>query len=66
MKILLLASAFSGLTQRVLRELAVLGHEVEQHYHLRIDVLHRQLETFTPDLILCPYLVQRIPDESFK
>jgi putative two-component system hydrogenase maturation factor HypX/HoxX len=63
MKILLLASAYSGLAQRVLREAIVLGHEVEQHYHLRIDILRRQLQTFNPDVILCPYLVQRIPDD---
>lgn len=66
MKIMILASAFSGLTQRVLREAIVLGHEVEQHYHLRADVLRRQLETFHPDVVLCPYLVQRIPNDILR
>lgn len=66
MKVLLLSSAFSGLTQRVLRELVLLNHIVEQHYECSEPHLLRQLERFSPDLIICPFLTWRIPEEVWR
>lgn len=62
MRVLILSTAFSGLAQRLLGELQHLGHEIEQHYDLNENILHDQVERFCPEVILCPFLTQRIPD----
>ena len=66
MKILVLSTAFSGLTQRVVRELVCLGHVLEEHYGMDEDLLREQIAGFRPDLILCPFLTQRIPDDIWQ
>lgn len=66
MKIILVASSFSGLCQRVLRELILDGHSVEQHYGMRVDELKQQLIDFQPDVIICPFLTHRIPTEIWQ
>lgn len=66
MKILLLASSFSGLCQRVLRELIVSGHSVEQHYGMEEARLRSQIEHFGPELIVCPFLTHRIPEDIWR
>ena len=66
MKILILSSAFSGLTQRVQRELMILGHELELHIDLEEMELRRQIDEFQPQFILCPFLTQRIPDDIWQ
>ncbi|AJQ92746.1 enoyl-CoA hydratase-related protein [Gynuella sunshinyii] len=66
MKVLILASAFSGLTQRVFKELLLLGHVVEQHYDLDEIILRDQVSQFEPDIIICPFLTQRIPEDIWR
>ena len=66
MKILILGSAFSGLCQRVLRELILMGHQVDQHYGMDEPVLRQQLALFQPELIICPFLTHRIPDDIWQ
>lgn len=66
MKILILASSFSGLCQRVLRELLVAGHHVEQHYGMDPPRLREQIARFHPDLIVCPFLTHRIPEDVWQ
>jgi putative two-component system hydrogenase maturation factor HypX/HoxX len=66
MKILLLASAFSGLTQRVERELILLGHDVEKHCECDEPLLTEHLQRFSPDLVICPFLTWRIPDAVWQ
>lgn len=63
MRVLILSTAFSGLAQRLLGELQQLGHEIEQHYDLDEKTLRDQVERFCPEVILCPFLTQRIPDD---
>jgi putative two-component system protein, hydrogenase maturation factor HypX/HoxX len=65
-KILLLGSAFSGLCQRVLRELVLMGHQVDQHYGMNEPLLRQQLSRFEPQLIICPFLTHRIPEDIWK
>lgn len=65
-KILILASSFSGLCQRVLRELVVAGHSVEQHYGMNEVVLRKQLLHFQPQLVVCPFLTHRIPSDIWQ
>lgn len=66
MKILILASSFSGLCQRVLRELITDGHTVDQHYGMNEPRLRQQLDKFSPEIIVCPFLTHRIPEDIWR
>ena len=66
MKVLILSSAFSGLTQRVQRELLLLGHQIHMHIDLDEDQLRRDLNEFQPALVICPFLTQRIPEDVWQ
>lgn len=66
MRVLILSTAFSGMAQRVLTELKQLNHIVDQHYDLNPEILIDQVERFDPELIVCPFLTQRIPDQVWS
>lgn len=67
MKILLLSSAFSGLTQRFYTELDDAGYRVSvELHHGDIPQLLEGVSLFKPDLIICPFLTQKIPAEIYK
>jgi putative two-component system hydrogenase maturation factor HypX/HoxX len=69
LKILLLASAFNGLTQRVWCTLREQGHEVGVELapaHGTPESLTRAVERIDPDLILCPFLKHRVPEEVWR
>ncbi len=66
MKMLFLASAFNGLTQRLYRELALEGHQVSVEVVTESDQITEAVQLFEPDLIICPFLKQRIPDNVWK
>jgi putative two-component system hydrogenase maturation factor HypX/HoxX len=63
MKILLLCSAFNGLTQRAWLELRRGGHEVTVELAVSADTMVDAAARFDPDLILCPFLRERVPSE---
>jgi putative two-component system hydrogenase maturation factor HypX/HoxX len=69
LKILLLASAFNGLTQRVWCTLREQGHDVGVELapvHAAPESLTRAVERIDPDLILCPFLKHRVPEEVWR
>ncbi|PCK09583.1 MAG: hypothetical protein COA42_03490 [Alteromonadaceae bacterium] len=66
MRVLILSTAFSGMAQRLLGELSVLGHTVDQHYDLDPTSLRAQLRSFQPDVVLCPFLTQKIPEDIWQ
>lgn len=66
MRVLLLGSAFSGLVQRVKTELVLLHHHIEEHYDLDEELLIAQVERFQPQVIICPFLTQKIPPEVWQ
>ncbi len=66
MKVFILASSFSGLCQRVLRELLLDGHKIDQHYGMDVPLLEKQLRSFEPDLVVCPFLTHRIPSHIWQ
>ena len=66
MKILILSSAFNGLSQRVQRELLQLGHELRLHIDLDPAQLRQELQAFNPALVVCPFLTQRIPEDIWR
>jgi putative two-component system hydrogenase maturation factor HypX/HoxX len=63
MRVLLLCSAFNGLTQRAWIELRERGHEVTVELALSEDAIVSAATSFAPDLIICPYLRERVPAE---
>lgn len=63
MKILLFSSAFNGLSQRIHRELSLMGHHVSVELALNPDSALEAAAAFQPDLIICPFLQQKIPEE---
>ncbi|WP_394618852.1 hydrogenase maturation protein [Lentzea sp. JNUCC 0626] len=66
MRILLLCSAFNGLCQRVWLELREAGHEVSVEFALSEDLMRTAVESVAPDLILCPFLRERIPADIWS
>ena len=66
MKVLLLCSSFNGLTQRVWVELRRAGHEVTWAVHDGDDALRATVAALDPDLVLCPFLRSRVPDDVWR
>ena len=66
MRVLLLASAFNGLTQRLHRELSIREHIVSVELAISPQAMEEAVALFRPDIILCPFLKQRVPDSIWK
>lgn len=66
MKILLLCSSFNGLTQRVWIELRRAGHTVSWQVAVDDDTVRAVVDAVDPDLILCPFLRERVPDDVWS
>jgi putative two-component system hydrogenase maturation factor HypX/HoxX len=67
MRILLISTAFSGLTQRFYTELDDAGYIVSVELHLGDTVqLIEGVALFKPDLIICPFLTRKIPPEIYE
>jgi putative two-component system hydrogenase maturation factor HypX/HoxX len=67
MRILLISSAFSGLTQRYYTELEDAGFLVSVELHSGdIPQLIEGVSLFKPDLILCPFLTKYLPKEIYQ
>ncbi len=65
-KILLLASAFNGLTQRAWLELRRAGHDVTVELSVSPQAMRAAVELADPDLIICPFLKDRVPAEIWQ
>lgn len=65
-RLLLLVSAFNGLTQRIWDELRDRGHDVTVEFALDERTVIDGVYQAQPDLILCPYLKQRVPVEVWS
>src|SRR6516164_2616050 len=66
MRILLLASAYNSLTQRVHAELADRGHEVAVELALGDDVMREAVRRHGPDLVIAPMLTAAIPADIWS
>ncbi len=66
MKLLLLSTAYNGLTQRAHLELQAAGHEV----YLELAINDRQMieavKAIKPELIICPFLKTKIPEAVWR
>jgi putative two-component system hydrogenase maturation factor HypX/HoxX len=66
MRILLLASAYNSLTQRVHAELADRGHEVAVELALGDEVMRAAVRRHDPDLVIAPMLTAVIPADIWS
>lgn len=66
MRILLLAHAFNGLTQRIHAELAAAGHELSIEFDISDSVTEEAVALFRPQLIVAPYLRRAIPGSIWR
>ena len=66
MRILLISSAYNGLTQRAHVELDALGHEVSITLALSPAEIAKAVALFEPELILCPFLREKIPADIWQ
>jgi putative two-component system hydrogenase maturation factor HypX/HoxX len=65
-RVLLVVSAFNGLSQRVWDELRGRGHHVAVSVHSGPASVVAAVFAAEPDLVLCPYLKERVPAEVWR
>ena len=66
MRILLIASAYNSMTQRVHAELADRGHEISVELALGDDVMRDGVRRYDPDLIIAPMFKSAIPRDVWE
>lgn len=66
MRILLLAHAFNGLTQKVWCALIARGHEVSLELDISDAVTCEAVALYAPDVVVAPYLRRAIPREVWS
>jgi putative two-component system hydrogenase maturation factor HypX/HoxX len=66
MRVLLLVSAFNGLSQRIWCALRAAGHDAGVLLSTGDRDVIEGVRAARPDLILCPFLKQRVPAEVWK
>ena len=66
MRILLIASAYNSMTQRVHAELTDRGHEVSVELALGDEVMYEGVRLYDPDLVIAPMLTTAIPAEIWS
>jgi putative two-component system hydrogenase maturation factor HypX/HoxX len=66
MRILLIASAYNSMTQRVHAELADRDHEVSVELALSDEVMRDGVRRYDPDLIIAPMLTRAIPADIWS
>jgi putative two-component system protein, hydrogenase maturation factor HypX/HoxX len=66
MRILLIASAYNSMTQRVHAELADRGHEISVELALGDEVMRDGVRRYDPDLIIAPMLTRAIPADVWS
>ena len=66
LKIMLLSSAFNGLTQRAWLDLRQLGHTPSVVLFTDEASVCRQIEASAADLVICPFLKDRVPQQLWS
>ncbi len=66
MNILLFSSAYNGMCQRIHRELLAEGCRVAIELSAEEEDMLDAVEQFRPDLIVCPYLKHRVPEQIWR
>jgi putative two-component system protein, hydrogenase maturation factor HypX/HoxX len=66
MRILFVSSSYNGLCQRAHIELDQLGHDISITLALSAEDVTRAVALFQPNLIICPFLKEKIPEDVYK
>ena len=66
MKILLFASAYNGMCQRIHKELEADMHSISFELSANEQQMLKAVEHFQPDLILCPFLKHAVPEKIWR
>jgi len=66
MRILLIATSYNGLCQRAHIELEELGHQVSLSLSVSEDEMRGAVLRFQPELIICPFLKEKVPEDIWK
>ena len=66
MRILLVATSFNGLTQRVFTELVERGHDVSVELDVNDAALTEATRLFDPDVVLATFLRRRLPEAVWR
>lgn len=66
LKIILLSSAFNGLTQRAWLELRQAGHSPHVVIFTNEDTVCEQIERCAADMVICPFLKERVPQQLWS
>ena len=66
MRILLVASAYNSMTQRVQAQLVDRGHEVSVELALGDEVMREGVRRFNPDLVIVPTPITAIPADIWS
>ena len=66
MRILLLATSFNALTQRIHVEIAEHGHELSVELDVNDDGAADAVRLFRPDLVIAPFLRRAIPEAVWR
>lgn len=66
MNILLFASAYNGMCQRAHRELEADNHFVSIELSADAQQMRYAVEQFQPDIIICPFLKHRVPEDIWQ
>ncbi len=65
MKITLLISTFNSLSQMAYTKFKDLGHSVDVVYAINNEQMISEVEAFSPDIVVCPFLKKFVPKEVF-
>jgi putative two-component system protein, hydrogenase maturation factor HypX/HoxX len=66
MKILLISTAYNGLTQRAHLELAARGHEVFVELAISDGQMTEAVALVQPDIVICPFLKSKLPEAIWR
>jgi putative two-component system hydrogenase maturation factor HypX/HoxX len=66
MRILLIATAYNSMAQRVHIELADRGHDVSVELALSVEVMRAAVRRFDPELVIAPMLTTTIPADIWS
>lgn len=65
-RIMLLSSAYNGLTQKIDKTLVGLGYETFFQAASSEEAMREGVKAFKPNLIICPTLMKAIPEDIYK
>jgi putative two-component system hydrogenase maturation factor HypX/HoxX len=65
-RILLISSAYNGLCQRVHVELDHFGHDISVTLALSAEDVRKAVNLFQPNIIVCPFLKEKIPEDVYS